>query len=253
MTYEAMQESYPKLKGNSAPPNVLVPRDVPLDVAPELIRAPEVQAALDLRESQEASVFAEEKHFLGVLATDMIVSIAAAENDKYKPAVAKNFMMNVERATPDMSEVARSEFALQLIESAEGRVKTEAAAALKAQNQVYRENFAAIKDILMREESMEVLRLLAPYLKTPTDIEINAYEFSDELVLPTTDELEASLENLTDDTVSPARGITFVRKAGQHLVQMMHTTKDLILPPLDPQTTVMPTVEPAVDPELARR
>ena len=253
MTHEAMQERYPKLQGNPAPPNAPIPRDVPLDITPELVRSPEVQAAIELRESQEASVFAEETHFLGVLATDLVVSIAVAPTEELKQVVADNFMENVERVTPDMSEVERGTFALQLIADVEGKVKTESAAALKAQNQVYRDNFTAIKDILMREESVEVLRKLAPYLKTPADIEINANEFSDELIMPTTNELEARLENLTDDTVSPARGITFIKKTGNYIVGMMHVTKDLILPPLDPQTIVMPTIDPAVNPELVNR
>ena len=105
MTHEAMQERYPKLQGNPAPPNAPIPRDVPLDITPELVRSPEVQAAIELRESQEASVFAEETHFLGVLATDLVVSIAVAPTEELKQVVADNFMENVERVTPDMSKL----------------------------------------------------------------------------------------------------------------------------------------------------
>ena len=236
MAHEAIQESYPNVGGNPVPTS-------------DLESYAEVQAKLDLKEKQEAAVFAEGAHFLGVLATDFVVCIGAAQTQELQQFVTDNFLGNVERVTPNMSEMDRREFALHLIEVAEGRVKTDTAALYKAQNQALRDNHAAIKNIAMGE-SVEMLQKLAPYLQMPAEIVIDSTEFSDELVLPTTDEMEASIQNLTDEAMSPARGITlgFIKKTGRGLLHAVHVTKELILPPLDQPTPT--AVMPAIDQNL---
>ena len=160
MTHEAIQFITPNKEGDTVPPRFVGP--------------------LTERASQEASVSAEEKHFLGVLATDLVISIGAAPNTSLKILVANNFMDNVRRLTPDMTEDDRQSLALHLVETAEVRVKT------------------------------ETTTLSAPYVKIPTPVAIDTAEFTDEIIVPSTAELNARIEHLTDETVSPPRGTTLL-------------------------------------------
>lgn len=184
MTHEAIQANYPSNEGDP----------------------------VSLRLSQESSVFAEQQVFLGVLATDLVVAVGVASTEEKKLVVIENFLVNVDRATPHMSEMDRREFAHHLVETAEGRVRTNTAAALKAQNEALLTNHEMIKQVLMHEPP-EVLLKVAPYLKKPSTVQIDRSEFTSEIIMPTTAELEEQLTNLTEETRSPARGITIARTA----------------------------------------
>ncbi|MEO8839818.1 MAG: hypothetical protein ABI351_14040 [Herbaspirillum sp.] len=169
------------------------------------------------RARQEAAIFAEQQPFLGTLATNLVVAIGVSSDKEMQIRVTENFLDNVERATPHMSEAERREFAHNLVETADGRVKTDTAAALKAQNEILMNDHAMIRQILMGK-SVEVLLEVAPYLRMPTAVEIDRTEFTGEIAIPTTNELEAQLTDLTEETRSPARGITIARSAMRQLV-----------------------------------
>ena len=204
MAHEAIQENTLNHEGIPVPP-----------------RRP--YGPMELHHSQEASVLSEKRHLMGVLATDLMISVGVTSDPDLKVQVVENFLGNVERTFPDFTEMDRREFVMHLIETAGDRVKTETAAAFKAQNELLLENQEKIKDILVHY-SVDILKEAAPYLKKPVAIEIDMSEFTGELSIPTTNELEASLNNVTDETVSPPRGIAlqYAQKTGHTVLTALH-------------------------------
>lgn len=129
---------------------------------------------LTLERTQELVTLAEERNFLGILATDLVVSIAVTDDPVQKRRVMSNFFENVDRYTAGYSDDQRHEFALELIENAKEAIDMTLVARLREQ-----------KELPLSERS-----------------------YSHDT--PTTAELEAHIEYVTDESVSPARGITLL-------------------------------------------
>jgi hypothetical protein len=155
----------------------------------------------------------EQGFLLGRQAANLALAIGVSNDHDVKVREVERFLIH---AGPH--EV----FVNSIIDRIEGKTKTETAAALKAQNEALRQQIEMIKDTLKTQLSKEDLLKIAPFLKLPKSVNIDLSEFTgekqvvldttpeQELVMPSTAELEASIENVTEDTVSPARGISLL-------------------------------------------
>ena len=201
MTHEAMQEANPKSWDGSVPPSAELPV-----VAMEYIHGPS--------EREEQAIF------VGRQAVNLVVAVGVSLDQDIKEREVKRFLKNADYndSTPEAA-LESQVFVNGVIDAIDGMVKTETAAALKAQNETLRKQIEDIKRALALQPA-EVLLAVAPLLKLPKPVEIDVEEFAHEVQegiaatgdvpVPTTAELEAQFLHETDDTVSPARGIALL-------------------------------------------
>jgi hypothetical protein len=163
-------------------------------------------------EVHEASVLSEKQHFLGAVAADLVVVVAASSNPEAHMLVARHFSENVDRMLSDVPQNERDAIALNLVKAAHGPAQAQMAQewkAAEAKNALLLVNLRAALESIRSEVHPDVLNKFEQrlYAVAPP---------ISESPLPSTAELNASIENLTDETVSPPRGlaIDLARKAG---------------------------------------
>jgi len=224
MAHEALQESYPNQGGNP------VPLAEVLDI-PEQIHGPSERD--------------EQTNFLGKQAMNLVLGVGVSDSMKFKVSQVERFIGNAgydESASPE-EVLSKQAYISSIIENIEMMTRTETAAALKAQNEALRQQFAELKSELALYPA-EIMLSVAALLKLPQHIEIDAEEFASEvqdalistqdLAVPSTAELEAHLALESENTHSPAFGIT-ISKLGHWTVETLRKGWDYVIPPVTGQ------------------
>jgi hypothetical protein len=192
MTHEAMHGATRKIDGA---------------LLSQQVEAPEISP-----KKHERSVLREKTGFLGVVATDLVVAAAVSPDPKAHLRVAEHYIENVEIMLPDLSQARRDRLAVRLVRAAHRPAQARMAKdwrAAEAKNELVGQNLQAALKTLETEVPPDV------YSKFKQQL-YSAVPPISESPLPSTAELNASIENLTDETVSPPRGlaIDLARKAG---------------------------------------
>lgn len=190
-----------------APP---IPRDIPV-MKRQLTYA-------EISQLEHAAVHDEEVLFLGKQAAHLAVTLGVATTAEMQTTQVVRFVDNVERVTPELTETAREALIRELVQNIDARTKTETAAALKSQVIILREKLAAISEKI-DDLAPELKKELKPLLSLPNEVIIDTSEFTGEIATPSTAELEASLQNVTAESMSPGRGITLPWRIGRKAVK----------------------------------
>lgn len=148
--------------------------------------------------------------FLGKLAAQSAAAITYNDAPDRQLLVIENFEKNVARVIPEQTPEERHDFSVALIERMKQLATNETTALLKAQNDLLLAKQKAMLEILADEPS--VLAKLRPYLEPPVLQEVKPVES-----IPSTDELEEMVMNVTDESFSPSRGtsIEMLREASR--------------------------------------
>ena len=154
-------------------------------------------------------------------AANLTLAVGVSNDAAVKTREVNRFLENAnyheqQNYTPQVA-LSRQAFIASIVETLEMKTRTETAAALKAQNEAFRQQLEGIKEIA-KTLPPESLLALAPYLKLPAGIDIDAEEFANEVQdalththsVPSTAELEAIYDRKSDETASPARGISLL-------------------------------------------
>lgn len=167
----------------------------------------------------------EEARFLHARqAGNLAIAVSVSSDPSIQRREVTRFLQATEYddSTTESTETSKG-YIQELISQLQGKVMTETAAAYKAQNDALRQQIVAIKSALMHQPA-EVLLSVADALKLPEVVRVQPEEFVSEVrERIDTNELEAMVNNVTDETVSPPRGI---KALSSRAIELFRSTKN---------------------------
>lgn len=155
---------------------------------------------------------AEQYDFLGKLAAKTAAATVYNDSPDAQLLVIENFEKNVARVIPEQTPEERHDFSVALLERMRPLAINEATALLKAQNDLLLAKHKAVLEIIADDPVM--LSKLSPYLQPPVLQDVKPIES-----VPSTNELEEMVMNVTDESYSPSRGtsIELLRDASRRI------------------------------------